>query len=70
MWVGPQFFQSVQQTVKSVALQGVDPNGYPADLQGYLSEGGSNSGAQAMVDQIEQYAQKCPNSKIFVTGWR
>lgn len=54
----------------SVALQGVDSTVYTADLDGYLSDGGSDDGAASLASTVNDYNSKCPNSAIIVSGWR
>jgi hypothetical protein len=77
VWVGPQMFQSLDDNILSqynatsmVARQGVDPQMYPGDFEGYLVEGGSNQGAQSLAATVSAYAKACPNSAIVITGWR
>jgi hypothetical protein len=71
VWVGPQFFGALKTNIPQVALQGVDPTAYPADLKGYLSQsGGSNNGAASMAKTVIDYAANCPTSAIVLAGWR
>ena len=57
--------------INGVALQGVDPDAYPANLDDYLAEsGGSDAGAASMAKAVEDYASKCPTSTIILSGWR
>lgn len=71
VWVGGEFAQSLKSLIPSVAIQGVDPDAYPADLNDYLSEdGGSDAGAASMAQAIEDYASACPKSTIIASGWR
>jgi len=70
VWAGPQFLSAVQANVDSVAIQGVDPDKYAADLAGYLNDnGGSEDGAQALADQVTAYNEACPDSKVVISGW-
>jgi cutinase len=48
----------------------VDPGAYPADLAGYVVEGGSEKCALSMGVVIDAYVKACPKAKIAVTGWR
>lgn len=70
VWVGPQFFSALSSKISSVALQGVDPSAYKADLEGYLAEGGSNDGAKSLAETVDAYIAKCPESAVVVSGWR
>lgn len=71
MWVGPQFFEGLRTSIKGVALQDVDSDDYPADLNDYLEEsGGSDAGAASMAKAIEDYTSQCPDSTIIISGWR
>jgi hypothetical protein len=54
----------------SISFQGVDPGAYPADLSGYIIEGGSEGCADSMGVAVEAYANACPDSKIVISGWR
>ncbi|KIY65360.1 carbohydrate esterase family 5 protein [Cylindrobasidium torrendii FP15055 ss-10] len=65
-WVGPNFFEALGD---NVAKQGVNSDAYPADLKGYLEEGGSNAGSQALADTVQAYVAKCPNSPVIIVGW-
>ena len=68
VWVGPQLLQPLKE--QGIAIQGVDAAQYPADLKGYLKEGGSDSGAKSLAATVTSYAQKCPDSAIVISGWR
>jgi hypothetical protein len=68
VWVGPQLLMPLQ--AKGIAVQGVDKSEYPADLNGYLAEGGSNTGAKSLADQVTAYVKRCPDSAIVISGWR
>ena len=70
VWVGNIFGEALQDAIPGVVLQGVDEDAYPADLAGYLKEGGSDSGAKSLAAQVTAYNKKCPDSTIVVTGWR
>lgn len=70
VWVGPQFFEALKADIKGVALQGVDPSAYPADLHGYMAEeGGSSAGAKSMAKMVIDYQTKCPKSAVVLSGW-
>ncbi|KAJ4351595.1 uncharacterized protein N0V89_006938 [Didymosphaeria variabile] len=49
-------------------VQGIHREDYPANLVDYHI-GGSDTGADSCARTIEQYAAKCPDSKIFVSGY-
>ena len=70
VWVGPQFQQALSSKINSLAFQGVDSDAYAADLQGYLGEGGSDGGSQALAQTVTDYTAKCPDSTVIVSGWR
>ena len=70
VWVGPQFFDAVAQSLPSAALQGVDASAYVADMHGYLVEGGSDAGAAALAQTVDAYVAACPQSSVVVSGWR
>ncbi|CRG89243.1 hypothetical protein PISL3812_06279 [Talaromyces islandicus] len=69
VWVGPQFFEELSARIPSVTLQGVDSTAYKADLDGYLSDGGSSDGAASLASTVNDYNSKCPDSAIVVSGW-
>ncbi|KAK7055391.1 carbohydrate esterase family 5 protein [Favolaschia claudopus] len=69
VWVGPQFRSALEDSIESLAFQGVDSTAYPATLGGYLSNGGPASGAQSLADTVTQYASECPQATIVVSGW-
>ncbi|CAH0017888.1 unnamed protein product [Clonostachys rhizophaga] len=68
-WVGAPFRDALAAKTKSVSFQGVDPGAYPADLAGYVVEGGSEKCALSMGVVIDAYVKACPKAKIAVTGW-
>ena len=68
VWVGPQLLNPLKE--QGFAIQGVDAKQYPADLAGYLKEGGSSSGAKALAATVTNYAKNCPDSAIVISGWR
>ncbi|KAJ7186695.1 carbohydrate esterase family 5 protein [Mycena filopes] len=69
VWVGPQFQAALQSQINSLAFQGVDASAYPATLESYLGEGGSNSGAQSLADTVTDYVNACPDASVVITGW-
>lgn len=71
VWVGPQFKDALLKELDGdIHVQGVNQYDYPADLDGYAREGGSESCANACAAMVDAYAGKCPEAKIFVSGWR
>lgn len=70
VWVGPQFFDALRALIPGAAFQGVDQTAYPADLKGYLEQGGSDSGAESLQTTVDRYAELCPDRAIVVAGWR
>jgi cutinase len=69
VWVGPALMDAFRSGASSFAAQGVDASAYPADLNGYVNEGGSDSGAASMASTAAAYAQACPDSAIVFAGW-
>ncbi|KAJ7019640.1 carbohydrate esterase family 5 protein [Mycena alexandri] len=69
VWVGPQFQAALQSQINSLAFQGVDASAYPATLNSYLAEGGSDSGAQSLADTVTAYVGACPDSNVIIAGW-
>lgn len=71
VWVGPQWKAALTKAgIKSMAFQGVDASAYPATLDSYLTEGGSNAGAKSLATTVQNYVSGCPDSAIIVSGWR
>ena len=71
VWTGPQFKDAlIKELDGDVHFQGVNREDYPANLDGYAREGGSESCADACAETVDAYAEKCPEAKIFVSGWR
>lgn len=70
VWVGPAFENALRSKISSLAFQGVDEDEYPANLDQYLDENGSNSCAEGLARIVDEYALKCPQAKIVVSGWR
>lgn len=52
-----------------VDVQGIDRRDYPANLQDYHI-GGSDTGANSCARVLDKYAVLCPNTRIFVSGYR
>jgi cutinase len=71
VWTGPQFKDAlIKELDGDIHVQGVNREDYPANLDGYAREGGSESCADACAEMVDAYAGKCPEAKIFVSGWR
>ncbi|OTA65734.1 carbohydrate esterase family 5 protein [Hypoxylon sp. EC38] len=72
-WVGGPFHEVLVASSKSsnvaIAVQGVSIGDYPADLAGYIEDGGSNSCAEALGATVQKYFSHCPGSKIAIWGW-
>jgi len=68
--VGPQFFGAIKAGIPDVALQGVDAAAYPANLKGYIVEGGSITGAASLAKTVNAYTAKCKDASIVISGWR
>ncbi|CAH0058633.1 unnamed protein product [Clonostachys solani] len=68
-WVGAPFRDALAAKTKSVSFQGVDPGAYPADLAGYVVEGGSEKCSLSMGVVVDAYVKACPKAKIAITGW-
>ncbi|KAJ6502762.1 carbohydrate esterase family 5 protein [Mycena vitilis] len=69
VWVGPQFQSALKSQINSLAFQGVDASAYPATLQTYLGESGSDGGAQSLADTVTDYVSACPDSSVVISGW-
>ncbi|KAF7335752.1 Carbohydrate esterase family 5 protein [Mycena venus] len=69
VWVGPQFQAALQSQINSLAFEGVDSTAYPATLQTYLGEGGSDGGAQSLASTVTDYVNFCPDSSVVISGW-
>jgi cutinase len=65
--VGPGLVTSVPIAVvgKSVEVEGIP---YPALVSGYLA-GGDRGGARTMANTVRETASRCPNAKIFISGY-
>lgn len=66
--VGPALRSDLERTLtgKSVSFIGVE---YPADIAGFLA-GGSREGAANMANGVTSTANRCPNTKIVISGYR
>lgn len=69
-WVGAPFRDALESKHDSIAFQGVDSEAYPADLAGYVEEGGSQGCADSLGSSVQSYAETCPDAKIVISGWR
>jgi hypothetical protein len=56
---------SAQIGASNLAVQGID---YPASIVGFL-EGGDNGGAQQMAGFVKTALQKCPGTKVVLSGY-
>lgn len=66
--VGPPFFDALKAAMggsAKLAVQGVD---YPADVEGFL-KGGDEGGSQKLADLVQQALQKCPSTKVVMSGY-
>lgn len=71
VWVGPVLKDSLLDAFSGdVHVQGVNQDDYPANLEDYVKEGGSESCADACAKTVNEYAAKCSDANIFVSGWR
>lgn len=70
VWVGPAFKDALTSKLDSVAFQGVNSADYPANLDEYLNEGGSESCADSLAATVDAYAKRCGDASIIVSGWR
>ncbi|KAK6952565.1 hypothetical protein Daesc_004855 [Daldinia eschscholtzii] len=70
-WVGGPFRDALVSgsTAVKLAIQGVNADSYPADLAGYIEEGGSNSCAASIGESVQNYASLCPDTKVAIWGW-
>ncbi|KAI0880914.1 carbohydrate esterase family 5 protein [Annulohypoxylon maeteangense] len=70
-WVGSLFHDALvsHSSGIKIAMQGVSASDYPADLAGYVKEGGSNSCAKSLGSAVQKYNSHCPNSKVAIWGW-
>ncbi|KAI8304692.1 hypothetical protein K4K59_012654 [Colletotrichum sp. SAR11_240] len=67
--VGPSLQTNTQSALGAdqVTVEGVS---YPADMGGIMSEStGSGPGSVAMANQANSWLQKCPSTKLILTGY-
>ncbi|KAL8336668.1 hypothetical protein RB601_008247 [Gaeumannomyces tritici] len=66
-FAGPPFFQALASRVGdvNVSVQGAD---YPAVSEGFFS-GGDPGGSQTMANLVLQVKQKCPQTKLILSGY-
>ena len=71
-WVGGPFRQALYERFgpNNVAFQGVSPEDYPADLDGYIEKGGPERCAVSLANAVQGYAARCPSCKFVISGWR
>ncbi|KAJ6784902.1 hypothetical protein PWT90_02375 [Aphanocladium album] len=71
VWVGQPFRNALYSKIGAgkVAFQGVSAQDYPANLDGYIEEGGSESCAVSLGKAVERYSARCPSAKIVISGW-
>ncbi|KAI1371569.1 carbohydrate esterase family 5 protein [Hypoxylon crocopeplum] len=70
-WVGGPFRDALVKKSSGIkiAVQGVSVDDYPANLAGYVEEGGSSSCASSLGQAVQKYVSHCPDSKVAVWGW-
>ncbi|KAH9902224.1 carbohydrate esterase family 5 protein [Xylariomycetidae sp. FL2044] len=70
-WVGGPFSAALTDKASNikVAIQGVSTAAYPADLAGYIEQGGSDSCAENIGSTVQTYASRCPDTKMAIWGW-
>ncbi|KAI1643201.1 carbohydrate esterase family 5 protein [Daldinia loculata] len=70
-WVGGPFRDALVSgsTGINLAIQGVSTDNYPADLAGYVEEGGSSGCATSIGESVQKYVSYCPDSKVAIWGW-
>ncbi|KAI1504920.1 cutinase-domain-containing protein [Biscogniauxia marginata] len=70
VWVGGPFYDALHRNPDlNIAVQGVSETDYPADLPGYILQGGSDSCGEAMGRDIQKYHERCPEAAIAAWGW-
>ncbi|KAJ6597459.1 carbohydrate esterase family 5 protein [Mycena vulgaris] len=69
VWVGPQYKAALESQIGSLAFQGVDASAYPATLDSYLGEEGSDSGSASLASTVTDYVNSCPDSSVIIAGW-
>ncbi|KAI1463490.1 carbohydrate esterase family 5 protein [Daldinia caldariorum] len=70
-WVGGPFRDALVSRSADIklAIQGVDVDSYPADLAGYVEEGGSGSCGASIGESVQTYVSHCPDAKVAIWGW-
>ncbi|XXH01012.1 hypothetical protein Hte_007363 [Hypoxylon texense] len=70
-WVGGPFRDALvtKSAGIKVAVQGVSSEDYPADLAGYVEDGGSDGCAESLGKAVQAYVARCNDSKIAIWGW-
>jgi cutinase len=64
--IGPRLVTEVPLYVRGTTqVEGIP---YPANVAGYLA-GGDRGGARTMANRIREIASRCPNTKIFISGY-
>lgn len=71
-WVGQPFRDALNAQFGNgkVAFQGVNPQDYAADLNGYVEDGGPEGCALSLAQAVQKYTARCPSAKIVISGWR
>ncbi|KAJ4289068.1 hypothetical protein N0V90_011410 [Kalmusia sp. IMI 367209] len=70
VWVGPFIKDGALKAFNGdVHVQGVNQADYPANLEDYVKEGGSESCGDACAKTVDQYVANCPEANVFVSGW-
>ncbi|KAI0157170.1 carbohydrate esterase family 5 protein [Hypoxylon sp. FL1284] len=70
-WVGRPFYDALVAKAAGVkiAVQGVSAQDYPADLAGYVEDGGSESCAESLGRTVQEYVSRCTKSRVAIWGW-
>ncbi|KAI1773843.1 carbohydrate esterase family 5 protein [Hypoxylon cercidicola] len=70
-WVGGPFHDALvtKSAGIKVAVQGVSSEDYPADLAGYVEDGGSKGCAESLGRAVQTYVSRCASSKVAIWGW-
>ena len=69
-WVGGPWRDDLKSKHSGAAFQGVNPDDYPADLAGYIEEGGPQECGDSLANDVKAYSAACPDAKLVVSGWR
>lgn len=71
VWVGRPLEQAVSDEFDGdIWFQGVSEKDYPASLSDYVKTSGSKTCATSCAKTVTDYVKKCPDSNIFLSGWR